>query len=201
MLSMYCTKSVISSLLLLTLFACSNVQSPTQSATKQLTDESSKSSKMELAIYTKALVALNNNELDKAQQLFTKMSELQPEIAGPWANLALISIKKEQYDDALKFVTVALQKNPKMVQSLNLLASLEQKKGNIIKAKSLYQEALTYNPQYALAHYNLALIYDIYFQDITNAVNHYQLYLDNTKKEDKKTAAWLTGLKSSMGNE
>jgi Tfp pilus assembly protein PilF len=195
------TKLTFSSLLLLTVAACSTGQSPVKNEVPTSNSQSSKSTKIELGVYTDALIALNKNELDKAQQLFTKMSKLQPEIAGSWANLALISVKKEQYEEAEKWVKVALQKNPKMVQSLNLLASLEQRKGNIVKAESLYLEALAYNPKYALAQYNLALLYDIYFQDIPKAINHYQLYLDNTKNKDEQTAQWLAGLKSTIGAE
>jgi tetratricopeptide (TPR) repeat protein len=201
MSSMYYTKLAISSLLLLSIFSCSTGQSPTQETAKKADIQSTKSTKIELSVYTNALIALNNNELDKAQRLFTKMSKLQPDIAGSWANLALISVKKEQYKNAEKLIKTALQKNPKMVQALNLMASLEQRKGNIINAKELYQEALTYNPKYALAHYNIALIYDIYLQDIPKAINHYQLYLLNSKNKDVQTSQWLEGLQANIGNQ
>ncbi|PKG38760.1 tetratricopeptide repeat protein [Psychromonas sp. Urea-02u-13] len=198
---MYYTKLAISGLLLLFSAGCTTTQPTIQEPDNKRDELSAKSTKIELSVYTKALIALNNNELDKAHKLFTKMSQLQPDIAGSWANLALISVKKAQYQEAQNFVKMALQKNPKMVQALNLMASLEQRKGNIIAAKSLYQEALTYNPNYSLAHYNLALIYDIYLQDIPNAISHYQLYLENTKNKDKQTREWLAGLQATMENQ
>lgn len=201
MLSMYYTKLAISGLLLLFSAGCTTTQPTTQEPNNKRDELSTKSTKIELSVYTKALIALNNNELDKAQKLFTKMSQLQPDIAESWANLALISVKKSQYQEAQNFVKMTLQKKPKMVEALNLMASLEQRKGNIIAAKSLYQEALTYNPNYSLAHYNLALIYDMYLQDIPNAINHYQLYLKNTKNKDKQTSEWLAGLQATMENQ
>ncbi|MCP4321097.1 MAG: tetratricopeptide repeat protein [Psychromonas sp.] len=198
---MYYIKIIFQSLLLLTLIACSSKVPVEKESETDESKESSQSTKIELTVYTKALIALNNNELDKAQKLFTEMSKLQPDIAGSWANLALINVRKEQYDEAERLIKIALQKNPKMVQALNLSGSLEQQKGNIIEAKSLYKQALTYNPNYALANYNLALVYDIYLQDIPKAITHYQRYLVNIKGKDEKTTEWLQGLQATIGDE
>ncbi|PKF63478.1 hypothetical protein CW745_01110 [Psychromonas sp. psych-6C06] len=198
---MFYTKLTIQALLIALLCACNSTPPVEQTEPTTNEKESAESTKIELAVYTKALIALNNGELEKAQQLFTKMSELQPDIAGSWANLAVISVKQERYDDAQKQVATALQKNPKMVQSLNLAGNLAQRRGEILKAKSYYQEALNYQPKYALAHYNLALLYDIYLQDIANAVTHYQLYLDNIDSKDETTTQWLAGLRATLGNQ
>lgn len=194
---MYYTKIVYQLAILLLLVSCSNTDLNTKQDPKA--DGATDSYfKQEISIYKNAILALNNNELGKAEKLFTKMSELQPDIAGSWANLALISIKNGQLEKAQAFIKIARQKNPKMPQALNLSGYLAQKQGKIKQAEALYQQALAINPNYALAHYNLALLYDIYLQDIPNAINHYQQYLSHTASEDKDTANWLRGLEATI---
>ncbi len=175
--------------------ACSNQTSTTKAVDNKQTAESSV---QELQLYKSAIIALNNNELDKAEQLFITMSERQPNIAGSWANLALISIKKADLAQAEVYTKTALTKNPNMPQALNLSGYLAQQKGEINKAKSYYLQAISHKSDYALAHYNVALLFDIYLQDIAKAIEHYQFYLAYSEQKDENTENWLEGLKATM---
>ncbi|NQY50943.1 MAG: hypothetical protein HRT50_17955 [Colwellia sp.] len=182
-------------ILLMTISACSNQVTSNQPA---VTKQTAESSIEELQIYKNAIVALNNNELAKAEKLFISMSERQPNIAGSWANLALISIKQDNLAQAEVYAKTALEKNPNMPQALNLSGYLAQKKGAINIAKSYYLQAISHKSDYALAHYNLALVYDVYLQDIAKAIEHYQFYLAYSKTKDENTENWLEGLKATM---
>lgn len=181
--------------LLMTISACSNQVVSNKPLINKQTAESSVE---ELQLYKNAIIALNNNELNKAKKLFTTMSERQPNIAGSWANLALISIKQDNLSQADVYAKTALEKNPKMPQALNLSGYLAQKKGAINIAKSYYLQAISYKSDYALAHYNLALIFDVYLQDIAMAIEHYQFYLAYSEQKDENTENWLEGLKATM---
>lgn len=182
-------------ILLMTISACSNQVTSNQPA---VTKQTAESSIEELQIYKNAIVALNNNELAKAEKLFISMSERQPNIAGSWANLALISIKQDNLAQAEVYAKTALEKNPNMPQALNLSGYLAQKKGAINIAKSYYLQAISHKSDYALAHYNLALVYDVYLQDIAKAIEHYQFYLAYNKQQDENTENWLEGLQATM---
>ena len=192
---MYYIKALLSIVLLMAITACSNQTTTTKTAANK---QSTESSVQELQLYKSAIIALNNNELDKAEQLFITMSERQPNIAGSWANLALISIKRTDLSQADVYVKTALTKNPNMPQALNLSGYLAQKKGEINKAKSYYLKAISHKPDYALAHYNVALLFDIYLQDIAKAIEHYQFYLAYSEQKDENTENWLDGLKATM---
>ena len=182
-------------ILLMTISACSNQVTSKQPA---VTKQTAESSIEELQIYKNAIVALNNNELAKAEKLFISMSERQPNIAGSWANLALISIKQDNLAQAEVYAKTALEKNPNMPQALNLSGYLAQKKGAINIAKSYYLQAISHKPDYALAHYNLALVFDVYLQDIAKAIEHYQFYLAYNEQQDENTENWLEGLQATM---
>lgn len=159
-----------------------------------------KSSEQAIAVYRDAIVALNNNELEKAEALFKQMTHIDQDMAGPWANLALIKLKQEDYTAAKQYVGTALSKNPNMAQALNLSGTIELKQGKIKQAQKSFEEALRHKPNYALAHYNLALLNDIYLQDISVAVKHYKLYLTHTSKKDKQTQDWLESLEATLDN-
>lgn len=180
------------------MFICSCSNSPGTRTSNGEVNESTESSIEELGIYQDAIIALNDNDLDKAEALFTQMSVRQPNIAGPWANLALIQVKQGNLAQAETFVEKALIKNSKMPQALNLSGYLAQKNGKVKEAEAQYLKALSEKPDYALAHYNVALLYDVYLQDIEKAIQHYQLYLSYNDKKDQGTEDWLEGLKATM---
>ena len=75
---------------------------------------------------------------------------------------------------------------------------LELTRGNFAKAAGDYRQAIALKEDYALAHYNYALVNDIYFQDMKMAVRHYKRYLELTQNQDKKTADWVLELERNL---
>lgn len=152
----------------------------------------------ETDLYRKALTALNNSQIDYAESELKKISKNRSELAGPWINLALIDIKKNDLDNAQKHLNKALERNPKMPQVFNVRGFLELTRGNIANAAGDYRQAIALKEDYALAHYNYALVNDIYFQDMKMAVRHYKRYLELTQNQDKKTADWVLELERNL---
>jgi|TARA_B100000809_G_C15110558_1_gene520448 tetratricopeptide (TPR) repeat protein len=85
-----------------------------------------------------------------------------------------------------------------MPQALNLSGYLAQKKGEMNKVKSYYLKAISHQSDYVLAHYNVALLFDIYLQDIAKAIEHYQFYLAYSEQKDENTKNWLEALQVAM---
>lgn len=155
----------------------------------------------EVILYRKGITALYKNNLDEAEQLFFKIIKLQPDLAGPWANLGLVYLKQGHLDKALKNANIALEKNPKMAQAHNLIGYISTKQGHILEARDHYIKAISYKQDYALAHYNLALLYDTYFQDLPKAIEQYEHYLKLVEHKDKKTAEWVEELKRNLARK
>lgn len=150
--------------------------------------------------YKKGLIALNNNENTKAEQIFNELLEAKPELAGPYTNLALIQFKKKNYEQSLGLVNKALLHNPEQAQAYQLRGQLFVTKRQIHDAKKDYIKAIELKPDYINAHYNLALLYDIYLQEIALAIKHYETYLSLIKKPDEVTQEWVNHLKGVLAN-
>ena len=181
------------------LSGCATQESKPKNLSQEDIDKALKeTSKSDIKTYHNAITLLANGKLDKAEAILTEFSAERPELAGPWANLALISIKRSNLIKAETLLQKALQRNPKLAQAFNLMGYIEKNRGNILKARDFYAKAIELNGNYAIAHYNLALLYDIYIQDVYKAVTHYQKYMALTKYKDKRTADWLDQLKASL---
>lgn len=165
--------------------------SPVDSSTSAAADK-------ELALFQQGITSLNNAQLDRAESDFRELTRSRPGLAGPWINLALIDVKKKNFADAEKNIAKALERNPRMPQAYNMLGFIEVAKGNMVKAAENYQKAIALKSDYALAHYNIALLHDIYLHDIAAAVQHYKRYLELTNHQDKKTTDWVTELERGL---
>ena len=196
-MSMSFNNILLLSALLLT--ACATSEGPVDSVSQQDGDKTiNTTSESDVQKYSEAVTLLGSGQLDKAHEALTDFTEDHPHLAGPWANLALIAIKRNKMGEAEKLLNKALERNPNLAQAYNLMAFIEKNRGNIVKARDLYIKAIELKENYALAHYNLALIYDIYMQDIPKAVAHYQKYMALNKTPDKNTAEWVEQLKASL---
>ncbi len=180
-------------LLAVLLSSCATTNETDQVASSGLSPQ--QQSDTERKRYRKAIALLHNGNLDAAKSILLEFTTERPELAGPHANLAVIALKNNNPDKALELVKVALTKNPNLAEALNLLAYLEQLNGDIESAKNHYKQAIENKEDYALAHYNIALLYDVYYQDIDSAIPHYERYMSLTNNEDKKTADWLEQIK------
>jgi tetratricopeptide (TPR) repeat protein len=155
-------------------------------------------SEAEFSRYKQAIYYISNNDMDKAQTILLEFTQQRPELAGPWTNLGLIKLKQNDFDTAEKFISIALEKNPELAQALNLMATIRIHQGKIKVAEQLYKKSIALKPSYSLAHYNLALLYDIYLQNIPEAIVHYTAYLELSKENDSATRDWLKQLKSTQ---
>jgi len=151
-------------------------------------------SKQEHALYKEALTSLYKNDLDNAESQFKQLIKMRDDLAGPWANLALVYYNKKQPDQARKMITESFQRNPRQANAINLLGVLELDDGKIKPALEHFKQAVALRPDYANAHYNLAYTYDIYFQDARNAADQYIQYMKLIRNQDKVTGEWLDQL-------
>lgn len=150
--------------------------------------------------YQVGIDAMKKGEQAKAQRIFRTLIRSNPKLAGAYINLALIHFEREESEKSLKLVTRAIELNSQQPQAFNLRAQLLIKQGKINQAKEDYLSAIQLKPDYVNAQYNLALLYDIYLQEIALAIEHYEIYLSLIDYPDELTQEWLDQLKRTQAN-
>lgn len=150
--------------------------------------------------YQQAVAALEQNILDKAEQLFAEFNQANPALAGATTNLAIINYRKGNYEEALALVNRSIKINPELAEAYHVRGLLQLEMREISLAEKDYLKALQLKPDYINAHYNLALLYDIYFQDIALAIKHYEIYQSLINIPDETTSEWIIHLRGTLEN-
>ena len=148
--------------------------------------------------YQSAVARIEEGEAGKAINSLKKLTQAHPGQPGIWLNLAIAHYKNGELDEAKVTLDQAQGVNNKIPEIYNLAGLIAVDQGDYTAADKHYQTALKLNKHFAEAHYNLALLCDIFYQDIGRAVEHYQQYLTLIKQEDKATTAWVEELKLTL---
>ena len=181
---------------LIFLNSCSNTPSETRKGAA--TGKSVELNADEQKFYQDALEAIKSNEAERAIQPLVKISNDHPEHIGAWINLANSYLKVAKINEAEKATTHAKNLNSKVAEVYNLQGLIAVHKGDYANAEKNYQQALQIKENYPAAHYNLALLYDTYYQDLDRAIVQYDRYLQLNDGTDKKTRGWVDELKQKV---
>jgi tetratricopeptide (TPR) repeat protein len=117
-----------------------------------------------------------------------------PDYPGAYVNLAIIHVNNGNGAAAQASIDAALALNPGYAPALNQQGMLYRKTGNFIEAESAYLKAVTASPEYALAHYNLGVLNELYFQRLDTALKHFEQY-QSLVGEDKQVEKWIADLR------
>ena len=117
-----------------------------------------------------------------------------PDYPGAHVNLAILHARNNDDVAAEASITDALILDPLHPEALNQLGMLLRRQGKFEAAENAYLKAVTARPDYALAHYNLGVLNDLYLQHLDTALQHYERYQD-IAGEDKLVMRWIMDLK------
>lgn len=155
----------------------------------------------ELANYLQAIQLIDKQDYASAEKILSKLSRRNASVAGVWANLAIAHYLQNDTGGAESAVKRAYALNNNDAEILNLMGLLAVKRGDFKSAEAHYKKAIELKDNFANAHYNLALLFDIYYQDIASAYHHYNRYLSLTGGQDQETVNWVEQLKYSLERE
>ena len=142
--------------------------------------------------YQNAVESLRQGNLVAAKKAFLALLSAEPRLAGAQVNLGIIAQKEGDKEAAIYAFKQALELNPRNADALGALGAIALEKGEYRKAESLLLEAVDLAPQLAIAHYNLGVLYELYLQEESDAIDHYKRYVALSSDEDVKTVSrWL----------
>lgn len=145
-----------------------------------------------------AIAALEDGEPIVAEALLRGLTQRYPQAGRPWANIGLILFRRGEWDRAQQAAEKSLELQSEIATADYLLGLIAHKKHEAPQALKHYLSSLAKNSQHAHSHYNLALLYDTYYQDIEKAVHHYYRYLELIQNEDEATLAWVKELEFQL---
>lgn len=133
-------------------------------------------------------------KLTAAQLALEKALAVDPQDAFTLTTLGAVMIEQNRIEDAIGYLERANGSQADDAITLNYLGVASSQLGQFGKAEQSLRRAITVNPEYAEAHFNLAVIYATAKPpSIALAKRHYEKALELGSTPDKRLASMLQG--------
>lgn len=146
--------------------------------------------------FDEARQALAAGRVEQAEKGFKALTQSNPELGGPHANLGLIYRQAGKLDQAQAEFEQAVQASPRQPLFHNQLGITYRQQGQFTKARAAYERAIELDPGNAVAHLNLGILHDLYLSDGPRALELYDRYLSLSPEGDAKVTKWVADLKN-----
>lgn len=145
-------------------------------------------------MFEQAVSVMASGDYLEAEFRFEEFVLQYPGYPGAHVNLAIIHAQNGNDAGAEGSITDALIIDPQHAPALNQLGMLLRRQGKFQEAEAAYQKAVAAKPDYALAHYNLGVLNELYLQRLDEALRHFEQY-QALGGQDKKVEKWIADLK------
>ena len=145
-------------------------------------------------LFEQAAAVMAAGDFVDAELRFKEFLLQFPAYPGAHVNLAIIHAQNGNDQAAQAAIDAALALDPDNAPALNQQGMLFRRNGKFIEAEAAYLKAVTASPDYALAHYNLGVLNELYLQRLDVALQHFELYQE-LAGEDKQVEKWIADLR------
>ncbi|MFD2097971.1 tetratricopeptide repeat protein [Corallincola platygyrae] len=143
------------------------------------------------AALTTAKSATDEASRQQAIEAFEALLNEQSNLSGARVNLAQLYRQQGQSETAIKQLEQAVEDNPNNLAGWNLLGILQREQGDFAAAEKSYQQALDRWNDYAPAHLNLGILYELYMGRLAEALSHYQAYQALQDEPERRVKGWI----------
>ena len=147
-----------------------------------------------LTMFEQATAVMASGDFLDAELRFKEFLMQYPVYPGAHVNLAIIHADNGNDKAAQASIDAALRLDPAHAAALNQQGMLFRRNGKFMEAEAAYLKAVTASPDYALAHYNLGVLNELYLQRLDAALQHFEQY-QALAGDDKQVEKWIADLK------
>jgi len=148
--------------------------------------------------FDRAVAMLKDQDYGQAIALLEKVIEQSPGVTTPYIDIAIAYQRIGKPEQAEKHLKTALKLFPEHPVACNEYGLLYRKTGRFAEARAIFEKSIASFPDYYPLHRNLGILCDLYQDDLTCALEHYEIY-SNAKPEDKQVKAWIADLRVRLG--
>lgn len=148
--------------------------------------------------YEEAVYAAKKGHVDKAISLFETVTQGTPDFILAYTHLGLQYLQKNDLEQAEQAFIKAISLDVTNFVAYNHRGVIMRQRGDFTAAKAMYQTAIKYNPDYANAHINIAILYDIYLYDLEQALYHYKKYQSLSSDSDELVGKWIVDVQRQI---
>ena len=145
-------------------------------------------------MFEQAVAVMAAGDFVDAELRFKEFLLQFPAYPGAHVNLAIIHAQNGNDAATQAAIDAALALDPDNASALNQQGMLLRKNGKFIEAEAAYLKAVTASPDYALAHYNLGVLNELYLQRLDVALQHFERYQE-LAGGDKQVEKWIADLR------
>ena len=148
--------------------------------------------------YATALQQLQTGATRQGISTLESVVEQAPQITAPHINLGIAYAEVGEFDKAQTSLQHALILTPEHPVALNELGIVYRRTGQLQLARDSYEAALQVMPSYHYAQRNLAVLCDLFLQDLDCALQNYTAY-QQAFPDDRQVAVWIADLQRRTG--
>ena len=152
-------------------------------------------------LFSESLAALANSDYPRAESLLVKITQIQPELSGPWLNLGQVYLAGNRTGSARLAFERAIEANPTNCAAYNQLGVLARKEGHFSEAESSYLACIDRDPTFPQVYLNLGILYEVYLGKLPQALEAYREYQDlniSAGVEDSRVDGWVLDLERRL---
>jgi tetratricopeptide (TPR) repeat protein len=147
--------------------------------------------------YDGALRLLEQQQYQQGIARLIEVTEEAPTVTAPYINLGMAYVLIGDLGKAEASLTTARELNPEHPVVHNELGLLYRKTARFAEARQSYEKALAIHSGFHFAHRNLAVLCDVYLDDLPCALEHYEAY-SQAVPSDEQVAKWVVDLRSRV---